>query len=69
MDGWDLYYECVDRELGRQMERHLHLFRESLEWWLYAELNWPSRDWETQLQYLVDHTRYYGLEIHPVSIQ
>jgi hypothetical protein len=51
------------------MAEYLERFRESLAWWLHGELNWPSPDWEQQLRLFVDHTRYYGLEIAPASIQ
>jgi hypothetical protein len=69
MDAWEKFFRCVVRETGRQMHEHLDRFRVSLGDWLFAMVNWPTPDWEQQLQILVDHTRYYGLIIHPVSIQ
>lgn len=68
MDGWDKFYECVLKETIRLTRQKLDRFEESLGDWLYGQLNWPSDDWEQQLELLVEHTRYYSLLIEPECI-
>ena len=69
LDGWDKFYRCVIEETIRQANERLDRFRVSLGDWLYGQINWPTDDWEQQLDLFVEHTRYYGLVIQPECIQ
>jgi A nuclease family of the HNH/ENDO VII superfamily with conserved AHH len=68
-DGWDKFYRHVIEEAGRLVNEKLDWFRVSLGDWLYGQLNWPTDDWQQQLDLLVEHTRYYGLIIQPDCVQ
>ncbi|KKK56438.1 hypothetical protein LCGC14_3064530, partial [marine sediment metagenome] len=69
LDGWDKFYRCVVEETIRQANERLDRFRVSLGDWLHPQLNWPTEDWQQQLDLFVEHTRYYGLIIEPECVQ
>ena len=66
---WEEYYRSCFEKTRDGVKRLLHWFQESLAWWLHAELNWPRKDWEQQLQVFVEHSAHYGVLIKPKSIQ
>ncbi len=55
-DGWDRFYRCVVEETIRQVHDRLDWFRVSLGDWLHGQLNWPTDDWQQQLDLLVEHS-------------
>ncbi len=67
-DRWDEHYRQLIDQAQREANGLLDRFQQSIDDWLHGMLNWPDENWRRELDRLVEHSRYSGLEIESGSI-